>query len=116
MLRLRRLGLFFVLFLGALSLAGCATETIKPAFPTSSGLQRPDRMLVHEFAVTPGDTLSAGTVGSQLDTPAAQTEEEIRVGRALAKALSENLVTELRSRGINALAAGGAAAPETPRL
>ena len=111
MLTLRSLGLFIFLFLGGLSVAGCATETLKPVFPTSSSLQRPDRMLVYDFAVTPGDTLPAGTVGSQLEKSAAQTDEEIRVGRALSKALSENLVTELRSRGINALAAGQGAAP-----
>jgi hypothetical protein len=111
MLTLRSPGLFVVLFLGGLSLAGCATETLKPAFPTSSGLQRPDRMLVYDFAVTPGDTLPAGAVGSQLDPPAVQTEEEIRIGRALGKALSENLVTELRSRGISAFPASQSAAP-----
>ncbi len=105
MLTLRISGLFFVL----LSLAGCATETLTPTFPTSSGLKQPDRVLVHEFAVTSGD--SAGIVGSGLDRRAAQTEEEIHVGRALAKALSENLVTELHSRGINASSASQAAAP-----
>jgi hypothetical protein len=90
--------------------AGCATDTVKPTFPTASGLQRPDRVLVYEFAVTPDD-LKQGVIGSQLDRPAAQTQEEISLGRAMAKSLAENLVSELRSRGINALAYSDAAAP-----
>jgi hypothetical protein len=90
---------------------GCATETLKPTFPTSSGLQRPDRVLVYEFAVTSADLTPAGIVGSGIDRPAPQTEEDIRAGRALAKALSEDLVSELRRRGIEASAASEAGRP-----
>lgn len=92
-------------------IGGCATETLKPTFPTSSELRRPDLLMVYEFAVTSADLAPAGIVGSGLNRPAVQTEEDLRVGRALAKALSENLVTELRRRGINAAAATEAAPP-----
>jgi hypothetical protein len=100
--------LFFYL---SLAWSGCATETLKPTFPTSSTLKRPDRVLVYEFAVTSTDLDRPGIVGSGLLRPAAQTDEDIRVGRALAKALSGNLVTELRRRGIDASAASEAGAP-----
>jgi hypothetical protein len=105
-----RMRLVPALWLG-LMLTACATETVKPTFPTASGLQRPDRILVYDFAVTPEESEFKGVVGSGLESRVSQSAEEIRVGRALGKALSENLVSELRARGINALAAAQAAAP-----
>ncbi|MGH7931456.1 MAG: hypothetical protein ACREQV_27125, partial [Candidatus Binatia bacterium] len=48
---------------------------------------------------------------SGLERSAAQNEEDIRVGRTLAKALSENLVTELNRRDIEASAAAEALRP-----
>jgi hypothetical protein len=98
------------MFCLGLLIAACATETIKPTFPTASGLVRPDRILVYDFAVTPAEL--KGVVGSGLESRVSQSEEEIRVGRALGKALSENLVSELRARGINALAGAQAAVSE----
>jgi hypothetical protein len=95
-----------------LLIAACATETIRPTFPTASGLVRPDRVLVGDFAVTPEESALKGVVGSGLESRVPQSEEEIRVGRALGKALSENLVAELRARGIDARAAGQTAARE----
>jgi hypothetical protein len=98
----------------AVVLMGCATETLKPTFPTRSGLARPDRVLVHEFAVTPANLEGSGIVGSGLERSAAQSEEDIRVGRALAKALSEGLVKELDRRGIeSSLASEGGRPGET---
>jgi hypothetical protein len=94
-----------------LCFSGCSTETVKPRFQTSGGLQQPDRVLVYEFAVTARDGSPGGIVGSGLDLPAAQTEEDIRAGRVLARALAENLVSALRSRGINASPGGEAARP-----
>jgi hypothetical protein len=88
------------------AIGGCATETLKPTFPTASGLKRPDRVLVHEFAVTSADLQPGAVVGSGLTPATAQTEEDIRVGRALAKALTDNLIGELKRRGISASAAG----------
>ena len=105
----RFLPMFFCFWIFCFS--GCATETVKPMFPASSGLQQPDRVLIHEFAVTAADLAPGAIVGSRLDLPAAQSEEDIRVGRALAKALAENLVSALRSRGIDASPASTAARP-----
>jgi hypothetical protein len=101
------LSAFYVSFLWS----GCATETVKPTFPTASGLKRPDRVLVYEFAVTQADLTPGGIVGSGLNQPAPQTEEDIRVGRALAKTLSENLVAALRRRDIKAFSANDATPP-----
>ena len=102
------------LWLVALFLAGCGATTVTPTFPVISGLPRPDRVLVYDFAVTPDeleikyglDTQASGGTGSQ-----AQTEEDIRLGKAFARALTDSLVGELRSRGIDAYRANDAAPP-----
>jgi len=84
--------------LAALLLSGCATSTVTPRFPATRGLPRPDRVIVYDFAVTSADA----DVDRSIRSTAPQTEEEIQVGRALAKALSKNLLSELGSRGITA--------------
>lgn len=93
------------LWLTALLIAGCGATTVSPAFPTTDGLPRPDRVLVYEFAATADDL----QIKTGLDPAVfgrgggdAQTQEEIQVGRAFAKALADNLAQELRSRGIDA--------------
>ena len=96
---------------GFLCFFGCATETVKPTFSTASGLRQPDRVLVYEFAVAAPDLGRGGIVGSGLDRSAAQSEEDLRAGRALAKAISDNLVSELRRLNINTSAATQAVAP-----
>jgi Domain of unknown function (DUF4410) len=92
----------------ALLLVGCATDTVTPRFPAVPALrQQPDRVLVYDFAATPeGMESYPGEAGA-----VAQTEEEIFVGKALAKALTNSLVSELRSRDISAYRASEAAPP-----
>lgn len=100
--------------LTVLLLTGCGTTTVTPTFRTSDGLVRPDRVLVYDFAVSPDeleikgglDAQASGGVGSE-----AQTKEDIQVGRAFAKALTDSLVGELRSREIDAIRASEAAPP-----
>ena len=99
-------------WLAALLLAGCATATVTPTFRTTDGPARPDRLLVYDFAVTPDeleikgglDPQASGGIGTE-----AQTREDIQVGQAFAKALTDSLVQELRNRGIEAYRATGAA-------
>ncbi|MGE5305139.1 MAG: DUF4410 domain-containing protein [Alphaproteobacteria bacterium] len=94
------------LYLAALLFAGCAETTVTPTFRATRGLSRPDRVLVFDFAVTPEEAGAERQSGV-----APQTAEDVRVGRSLARALSANLVAELRSRGIEAERAADAAAP-----
>jgi hypothetical protein len=94
-----------VSYLLGLLFAGCAQTTLTSTFPATKGLPRPDRVLVYDFAVTPEQEFERRS-GSPV-----QTEEDVRVGKALARALSERLVLELRSRGIEADRAGETARP-----
>lgn len=93
-------------YLAVFLLAGCAETTMTPTFRAAKGLSRPDRVLVFDFAVTPEEAGAERQSGAVV-----QTEEDVRVGKALARALSANLVSELRSRGIEAARAADSAAP-----
>lgn len=109
-------GLLFLLLV-----AGCAatTATVTPTVRAPAGLPRPDRVLVNDFEVANADSdlsedlvppVARGTGG------AARTEEEIRVGKATAKVLTDSLIQELGSRGIAAQRASEAAPPELNTL
>ena len=101
--------LFYLLFV-----AGCATTpTITPTVRAQAGLPRPDRVLVHDFEVANADS---DLNPDQLSTSGALTEEQIRVGRAAAQVLTGSLIDELKSRGIEAQRASGAAPPEMNTL
>jgi hypothetical protein len=93
-------------YLATLLFAGCAETQLTPAFRATRGLSRPDRVMVFDFAVTPGEAGVERRSGAS-----AQTEEDVRVGKALAVAMSVNLVAELRSRGIEAARAADSGAP-----
>ena len=93
-------------YLAVLLFAGCGETTVTPTFRATRGLSRPDRVLVFDFAVTPEEAGAERRSGV-----APQTEEDVRVSKALARSLSANLVTELRSRGIEAARAADSAAP-----
>lgn len=93
-------------------LAGCGAATVTPTIRPADNLAKPDRILVYDFSVAPSEL----EVKYSLDAPApgrtgseAQTREEIQIGKALAKSLTDSLVGELRSRGINAYRASEAA-------
>jgi len=102
---------FFFLLVGGLILflaQGCAsveTETY-PQGRRGTILAKPDKLLVYDFAVSPGEvTLDDGigenvaqTVKGTKGTP--KTQMELELGRKVAVALSENLVIELGKYGI----------------
>ena len=107
MLRLtRREALTAVRYLCAVAVAGCGATTVMPTFRAASGLPQPDRVLVFDFAVTPEEAGVDPGIGSL-----PQTQEDMQVGKAVAQALSVNLVKELRSRGIDAYRANETAPP-----
>jgi Domain of unknown function (DUF4410) len=105
-----------VRYLGFIIIAGCGSATGVPTQRASLELPRPDRVLVYDFAVTPEQvSLDRGILPRVMRTVAPpQTEEEIKVGEVVARALSDTLVLELRAHGIDAhLASKSAPAGET---
>ena len=102
------------LWLAALLLAGCAETTVAPTIRAAEGLPPPDRLLVYVLAVSPSeleviggpDPQAAGGTGAE-----AQSEEDIRTGKAFTKSLTDSLLEELRRRGIDAYRASESGAP-----
>ena len=114
--QIRRVVCVALEFVGAILLVGCgAATTVTPLVRAGDTLTRPDRLLVYDFEVTPVETdlergSESGISGSAASD--AQTDEEIQVGKAMAKALTGSVVRELRSRGIeNVYRATDASAP-----
>jgi hypothetical protein len=100
--------------LAAVLLSGCQATTVTPTFPTGDSLVRPDRVLVYDFGVTPSEfeiRYGPDTESSRGTSSQAQAQEELQVGKAFAKALTDNLVGALRSRGIDSYRASEAAPP-----
>ena len=86
-------------------LAGCAPTDVNTVqeYSGKSPLARPDRVLIYDFAVSANDVKLNSAIGARLahlTTGAQENEEQIKVGRAVAKALSESLVKELDQLGL----------------
>lgn len=99
---------------GAVVLMGCGAATVTPLIRAGDTLTKPDRLLVYDFAVTPGEVDRDRSFGPDVLRSAAsdaQTDEEIQVGKAVARALTDSLIQELRSRGITAYSSTETAPP-----
>lgn len=103
----------------ALSIVACITISCASSDVTASRehargiqLQKPDRIIVYNFAATP-DEIPADAVISgyyrKHDTP--QTMEQIRVGRELGNIVAKELVKEIHKMGMPAERAGKGPAP-----
>jgi hypothetical protein len=80
------------------AMAACARTSVENLNERAVGLPRPELVVVHDFAVTPGDVALDGAVGQRLiqvvrETPA--SEQELKIGREVARIVSDNLVTEI---------------------
>jgi len=84
----------------------CASTNVRTVRTDISGpLPRPDRVLVYDLAVSPEEVkldrgISAKAIAAAQGS--SRTEQEIATGRAVAQALSEHLVKEIRKLGFDA--------------
>jgi len=102
---LRDLLKVLILGLSATILFGCAKALVVPITAPREGLPKPDHITVFDFAVTPDDVQLDRGVGAKMLREVegtSQTEEEVRIGRAVAEALAKKLVSELQAKGIKA--------------
>jgi hypothetical protein len=93
---------------------GCAKAKVMPSQAAPEGLAKPDHIQVYDFAVTPHEValdrgLSPELVRESRGTT--QTDEEIRIGHAVATAMAKHLVQALRNQGITAYRAVEAPPP-----
>jgi hypothetical protein len=97
---------FSLAFLAVLIAAvgvGCAGGSVEPEAQYTKGesLPRPPVVLVYDFTVDPAD-VAVDKLGPNFVSGEAPTSERLKQGRAVAQALSEELVTELAKLGITA--------------
>jgi hypothetical protein len=92
-------------------LAGCAPTSVQSTFERNAASPRPDRILVYDFAVSPDDVqldsgLSADVIEALKGAP--RTEQELEIGRATARVLSDALVKRINDMGLSAQRVVGA--------
>jgi len=105
--------------MAALLLAGCATATLTVARQENAPLPRPDRVLVHDFTVTPDDIQldrGLGPMAARFINGTDPSKEVIYLGEAFAKVLATNLAVELRMRGIKTYPGSAYTTPEETTL
>jgi len=82
------------------ALAGCASTKVQPSvmIPASDALPRPTRIAIYDFAVAAHDVSPNNAPLSRLRRVfgGSQSEEELKVGRSVAGALSVELVKALK--------------------
>ncbi len=96
----QRSGAFMGMIIAAW-LVGCAGGSVEPGRQHTKGesLPRPPVLLIYDFAVDPAD-VTVDTLGPDFVSGEAPTSEKLKQGRAVAQALSKQLVTQLAERGI----------------
>jgi len=100
-----RIGHRALTWLTLVVLAGCAPTLVDTVqeYSGKSPLPMPDRVLVYDFAVSANDIKLNSAIGARLANLVAgakENEEQVKVGRAVAKAFSETLVKELNQLGL----------------
>jgi hypothetical protein len=94
-------------WLAVFLLVGCAPTKVDTTgeYTGKEPLARPNRVLVYDFAVSPDDVSLNSAIGTKLANlvkGSPKNEEQLKVGRAVAKALSEGLVKEIQDLGLPA--------------
>lgn len=105
--------------LAVLGGAGCARTSVEPGDVRATGLQRPQLIVVHDFAVSPSAVALDTAIGSRIldavrSTP--ESEQQLKIGESVAKIVTEDLVKEIGKLGIPAVAAANAAPVAGPSL
>ena len=98
--------------LALLLLGGCAQTTVtQQQYYEGPRLPRPARILVYDFAASAAD-LPAGYGMAVAAPAAAQTADDLRLGRMLGADVAKELVGELQGMGLPAVGGGGQPSPQ----
>ena len=99
--------------------AACARTSVENVNVRAVGLPKPQLIVVHDFGVTPGDVALDSAIGARLTQMAQSTpasEQEVKVGREVARIVRESLVKEISKLGIPAVSAATATPVVGPSL
>ena len=103
------------------TLIGCAKtkSDVVQGYHGQERLPRPERILVYDFAVSPHDVSVNSAIGARIAnfvTGTSLSEEQRKIGRAVANVLAEELVNQFEQRGFTAQRATKAEPPPTRTL
>lgn len=115
----RRVRNALMVTLALAGVAACARTSVENVNVRAVGLPKPQLIVVHDFGVTPGDVALDSAIGARLtqmvqSTPA--SEQEVKVGREVARIVRESLVKEISKLGIPAVSAATATPVVGPSL
>jgi hypothetical protein len=105
----RRIGALCACIFAAALLNACSSVEVTPEAGAVEQLARPNRVLVHNFAITPQE-VQLDPVGSAITSEidgTADSAQERQTGRAVADALARHLVSRINAMGLNAQRASG---------
>lgn len=89
----------------ALLSVGCAKNTVQTTSAIShSGLPRPDKVIIYDFAVSPADVTQNSSLFAKIGRSiegGKLTDEQIQVGREVADALASELTVKIAAMGLN---------------
>ena len=90
-------------------LAGCASAKVTSMHPyAGAAIPRPDRIIVDDFAATPGDVPGdSALVATGPADPMPQTPEEAALGRKLGAEVARQLALDLQNMGLPGVQAAG---------
>lgn len=92
-------------------LPGCAPTSVQETYQLDAPLRRPDRILVYDFTGSADEVQLDRGIGAQLQdmtSGVSQTQQQIEIGRAVARIVSKELIQRLTDIGIPAQRAFGA--------
>jgi Domain of unknown function (DUF4410) len=92
-------------------LAGCASSNVTEHQPYQGKIDRPDRIIVHDFAATPSDLPPEVAIAGQGLASSSLTATQLALGRRLGAETAEDLVSELQTMGLPAVRAVGQPGP-----
>jgi len=100
---------YLAVLLLALLVSGCAKTNVRTREEVPfTGLPRPERVLIYNFAASPADIQQNSSIFAKLGRDlenANQTAEEIQLGREVADALATELTVKIGEMGLNPLRA-----------
>jgi hypothetical protein len=93
-------------------LPGCASTDVTSNSEYQGFLPKPAQVLVYNFAVSPEEVKMDGDLSADLEelvnkSKTSRTDQELAVGRQVADALANHLVTEIQALGLPASRASG---------
>jgi hypothetical protein len=99
-------------WLFVLVLVGCASSDVTQYQPYEGRIERPDRIIVYDFATTPSELPPGVAIADEGMTAAPLTPAQLATGRKLGAEIAEDLVAELQMMGLPAVRAVGKPGPQ----